>query len=118
MPKHPNLRFIEVGLQFKGYEFYLCFSVPVNCVMRHYDRLNRQIQPISLEDWLQLDFPIILAHRLNSSPDFKVVSLSPFVPHIKEPCPVHVGSSSVDSWLNPFVFIIAQTFINCYAKEN
>lgn len=106
-------RFIEVGILFNGYEFYQEFCIPINLCMRRYNELGICVK-VSIEDWLMCDFAHILCQRLGflSSSPIVVFDVKSILPSTRPLASVVSANSLVDTWVNPFINLIASYFIN------
>lgn len=106
--------FLEVGLQIGTFEGYLTFSVPYGFKAKRFNSISKKYDFINLEDWLCLDFPTILCSKVSGGDPsrFKVISVSKVMLDTKNPVPVYMASSNIDSWTEPFIHLFACTFIN------
>jgi len=110
-------RFIEVGLLVNGFEFYHEFCVPINLAMRRFNDKSKSFDHISIEDWLSLDFPIILRRKLfglNSGVSIETISVKTISPTERPLSPIVSGNSLPQTWCDTFVYLIASYFVNNY----
>lgn len=108
----PKFRFLEVGISIKGSEFYLVFAVPYSLVMRRV-KAGDSIRSLSVEDWLSLDFPTLLAYRLNIATSFVLCHyIKPFYPNSDLQVSIYHANSLPASWADPFISLIAQSYAN------
>ena len=112
----PKYRFLEVGISINGTsgksEFYLVFAVPYSLCMRR-AKAGDTVRSLSVEDWLTIDFPSLLAYRLNVP--FNRVScfhIRSYFHDSKSPVTICHGNSLPSSWVDPFITLIAQTYAN------
>lgn len=113
-------RFIEVGISVNGFEFYHEFCVPVNLSMRRFNSTSQRFDVIRLEDWLSLDFPVILGRKLfalNPNCHIEVVSIRDIKPFMRPLAPVVRGDSLPQTWCDTFIYLIASYFVNNYNHE-
>lgn len=111
----PAFRFLEVGIMVGPFEFYHVFAVPLSLCMRRYKGASSQRVEVSVEDWLQLDFPTILAMRLGavSSSSRIVCHYVATYRHDKDNIvPISYAFAQASSWVDPFITDIASYFTN------
>ena len=116
--KKYDYTFVEVGVTYGKYEFYHCFMFPVNLTMRRFNM--GAMERVSVEDWLKTDFITLLGSRLHLSNmrNLKLSYLSSFRPSLRRECvAISSGNSLPDSWINPIISLIAESFLNTYANE-
>lgn len=117
----PAFRFLEVGIMVGHFEFYHVFAVPLSLCMKRYKGASSQKVDVSVEDWLQLDFPTILAMRLGvlsigrmaSSPGPITCHYVATYRHDKDNIvPISYAFAQASSWVDPFINDIASYFAN------
>lgn len=109
-----DFSFVEVGVSYGDLEFFQSFMYPTNLLMRKY--INGSVIKVSVADWLQSDFVTALGLRLHllDMSKLRLVSVSSFRPQRADMSPVVYSNSLPDSWVSPFIHLIAETFLNTY----
>lgn len=111
--------FVTVGLSVYKHEFYLNFAYPSGLQMKVFAEGKQAFRGISLRDWLESCLPHLLCISLhvNNPTSVRVFHVAPFRLDWRNPSPVSMADSRPSSWSQPFISLIASTFINLYANE-
>lgn len=96
------------------FEFYHVFAVPLSLCMKRYKGASSQRVEVSVEDWLQLDFPTILALRLGvvSPKSISCHYVATYRHDTSTVVPISYAFAQASSWVDPFITDIASYFVN------